>query len=46
VNDHDAMTAINSILEQFYRSQLNSYEALNQISAISGANKVDHEESE
>jgi hypothetical protein len=46
MNDHDAMTAINAVLEQFYRSQLNSYEALNQISAISGANKVDHEESE
>jgi len=46
VNDHDAMTAINAVLEQFYRTQLNSYEALNQISAISGANKVDHQESE
>jgi len=46
VNDHDAMTAINAVLEQFYRTQLNSYEALNQISAISGANKADHQESE
>jgi len=46
VNDHDAMTAINSILEQYFRTQLNSVEALNQISAISGANKVDHQESE
>ena len=43
MNDHDAMTAINAVLEQFYRTQLNSYEALNQIAAITGANQAEHE---
>jgi hypothetical protein len=43
MNDHDAMEAINAILEQYYRTQLNSVEALHQIAAVAGANKIDHE---
>jgi hypothetical protein len=44
MNDHDAMEAITAILEQYYRTQLNSTEALHQIAAVAGHNAIQHAE--
>jgi hypothetical protein len=44
MSDYDAMEAIYAVLEQYYRTQLNSVDALNQIAAIAGANKISHVE--
>jgi hypothetical protein len=44
MNDHDAMTAINAVLEQYFRGQADPYQTLTQIAQISGANKTEHEE--
>ena len=43
LNDHDAMEAVDAVLEQYFRGRLNPYEALNQIAQITGANKIEHE---
>jgi len=45
MNDHEAMEAVNAVLEQFYRGQLDSYQALTQIARVSGENTIDHQES-
>ncbi|MBT2537256.1 hypothetical protein [Arthrobacter sp. ISL-69] len=44
MNDHDAMEAVSAVLEQYYRAQLNSTEALHQIAYIIGQNAIDHAE--
>ena len=44
MNDHDAMTAINAVLESFYRGQADAANALLQIALISGRNSIQHQE--
>ena len=44
MNDHDAMEAVNAVLEMYFRAQVDSANALTQIAQISGANKISHQE--
>jgi hypothetical protein len=44
VNDHEAMDAINAVLEKYFRAELSAVDALNQIGYISGANMMRHQE--
>ena len=46
MNDHDAIDAINQVLDEWFRGDVGSVTALNQIASISGMNKISHEESE
>jgi hypothetical protein len=43
VNDHDAMTAINKVLDEVFAATISNYDALRQIAQISGENAIDHE---
>ena len=43
LSDWQAMESVNAVLEQYFRTQITSTEALNQIAHISGANKISHE---
>lgn len=43
MKDHEAMDAINKVLGQYFRGQLDPVDALNRIGYISGANMMDHE---
>jgi hypothetical protein len=43
MNDHDAMTAINTVLDQWFDLGLTAVEALHKIAQISGMNRIDHE---
>ena len=42
MNDHDAMEAINKILDEYFRLEHTAVEALHQIAQISGANQHEH----
>jgi len=44
MNDHDAIDAINAILDRTFRAELGCLEALNQIAQISGENHNSHKE--
>lgn len=44
MNDHDAMTAINSVLDRYYRGEITQLQAIAQVSTITGANAVEHQE--
>lgn len=44
MNDHDAMEAINDVLERFFRGNLRADEALTKIAHISGQNIISHQE--
>ena len=44
MTDHEAMDAINLVLDEWYRGGLNPNIALQQIARISGMNKISHEE--
>lgn len=46
MNDHDAMTAINAALEDYYRGRTSEHETLTKITHIAGANLIKHQESE
>lgn len=45
MNDHDAMTAINAALEDYYRGRITDHEAVTRIAQIAGENHIDHQES-
>lgn len=42
MNDHDAMEAINAVLEQYFSGRIGRFEALQKISRISGQNVIEH----
>jgi hypothetical protein len=44
VNDYEAIEAINTILDQWFRGEVNEGKALLKIASISGQNIIDHEE--
>ena len=44
MNDHDAMTAINAVLDRHFRGELTQAQTLAQICIISGQNATDHAE--
>ena len=44
MNDHDAIDAINQVLDEWFKGQLGEIRALSQIARISGMNKISHEE--
>ena len=44
MTDHEAMEAINQVLDEWYRGDLDPHIALQQIARISGMNKISHEE--
>ena len=44
MTDHEAMEAVNTVLDRMYRGELPSHEALIQIARISGMNKISHEQ--
>lgn len=44
MNDHDAMDAINAVLDDRISIGLTAVEALHKIAYISGANQIDHEQ--
>jgi hypothetical protein len=43
MTDYEAVKAIALIMEDFYRGALNSFEALNEVAQVIGANKILHE---
>jgi len=43
MNDHDAMTAINAALNEYFTLGLTAVEALHKIAQISGRNATEHE---
>lgn len=43
MNDHDAMTAINAVLDRWLKDDLDANHALIEIAKISGANTAEHE---
>jgi hypothetical protein len=44
MNDHDAMEAVNAVLEQFFDGEFDTAGALNRIAQISDENKISHSE--
>ena len=44
MNDWEAMEAISGVLEQFYRGNLRTNEALMEIAKITGRNSISHQE--
>jgi hypothetical protein len=44
MNDHDAMTAVNTVLDEWLKGEISESEALIRISRISGSNALDHAE--
>jgi glycerate kinase len=44
VNDHDAMDAVNAVLDEWFKGGLNASTAVIEIAKISGLNKIEHEE--
>ena len=45
MNDHDAMEAVNAVLDEWFKGSVSADRALMQIARISGMNKIEHEES-
>lgn len=45
MTDHDAMEAINAVLEDYYRGRITDHEALTRIAQIAGENHIKHQES-
>lgn len=43
VNDHDAMTAINAVLDQWLKGEIRELRALSRIAKICGENTIEHE---
>jgi hypothetical protein len=46
VNDYEAIEAINTVLDQWFKGDVAAFTALMQISRITGMNKISHEESQ
>jgi hypothetical protein len=44
VTDHDAMTAINDVLDEWFNIGITAVDALHKIARVSGENRIDHEE--
>lgn len=44
MNDHDAIDAINTVLDQWFKGDMTGPSALTQIARITGENKISHEE--
>jgi hypothetical protein len=44
MNDHDAIDAINAVLDHWFKGEVNEGKALLKIASISGQNIIDHEE--
>jgi hypothetical protein len=44
MNDHDAIDAINAVLDQYFRGELNQTALVGKICRISGQNTIDHME--
>lgn len=42
MNDHEAMDAINAVLQDLFDDKVSHFEALIKISRISGQNAIDH----
>jgi len=45
MNDSEAIDAINTVLDQWFKGDVAPFTALMQISRITGMNKISHEES-
>jgi hypothetical protein len=45
VNDHDAIDAINAVLDQWFKGESGPLESLYRIARISGENTIEHKES-
>lgn len=43
MNDHDAMTAVNKVMDRYLADDLDAFAALFEIAKICGTNKQDHE---
>jgi len=43
MNDHDAMTQITAVLDQYFRGEINEVHALARVCIIAGENDLDHE---
>jgi len=44
MNDHDAMTAINAVLNEWFKDGISEIQALSRIAIISGKNYIHHDE--
>jgi hypothetical protein len=44
MNDHDAMDAVNAVLDEWFKGDLAADRALMQIARISGMNSFEHDE--
>lgn len=43
MNDHDAMDAINAVLDQYFRGEVDRVSVVGIVCQISGQNSFDHE---
>lgn len=43
MNDHDAVTAINATLDQYFKGYISEPNAINEIARISAMNATEHE---
>ena len=43
MNDHEAMDAINQVLDEMFRGDLSHSDAIVKVARISGMNKFEHE---
>jgi hypothetical protein len=43
VNDHDAIDAINTVLEEWFKNEISQEEVLQRVCEISGRNSFEHE---
>jgi hypothetical protein len=43
MNDHDAMDAVNVVLDQWFTIKCTAVDAMQEIAKISGMNRIDHE---
>ncbi|MDP9184154.1 MAG: hypothetical protein M3O29_00615 [Actinomycetota bacterium] len=44
MNDHDAIDAINAVLDEWFEGNMFAPDALTQIARITGENKIQHEQ--
>jgi hypothetical protein len=44
MNDHDAMTAINAVLDAWFKGEINEVQALSRITITAGKNYIHHDE--
>jgi hypothetical protein len=44
VNDHEAIEAINAVLDRYFRGEVTQVQALATICSVTGENKIPHDE--